>query len=753
MQGLDRTRPFPAHPGRIRQVIESDVGPWVTISLPLVFLAGLAVESLFALQRPRVPEAILNMVAVVGVFCWTLSRMRQRTMPGRDPILLACTLLFSAGVLGCLLAVPEGFGFETLLKSVGSVLILLALNRLERSRVEASLRTSEEYLESIFESIPDPVFVIGPRGKIIAGNRSAIIAFGDLVLGKSCCDTYLRHKDCVSCTVTQVWETRQPRFEVVRNSDGARLYEVITFPLFGRAGFSGKLIQQIRDISSEAATEDQAHLLVDVVNSVRDPVLTFGLGGQLRHSNRAAEQLLGEHADVSAAGVSLPFTRADERAAYLAAFDRALPWEREVQLSDASGVETTVHMVLAPVRGSDDRLLGQVLVIRDVTQLKNLQTQLIQTEKLGALGQLVSGVAHELNNPLTAVFGFAQLLLSQGLPESARAEVGHIYAHAERCKRIIDGLLKFARSHHAEKTPAQLNEVIQGATELLAYQLRLANVELEMNLSNRLPETMLDSFQVQQVLINLITNAQHAIQDACRPGRIKITSRLGSSTNIIVEVQDNGGGMTEEVLHKIFDPFFSTKGVGKGTGLGLALSYGIVRDHGGILSARSQCGVGTTFRIDLPVVAVARPLTPPRREPVLESIPASRVLVVDDEPVILALLQQILEVDGHEVTGCEDAPSALEAAENGEFDVVLSDFRMPGMGGEEFYRELVLRYPRYHGRVVFITGDTLDSAVAAMAEAEGIRLLNKPFTIESIREILACLVAAHPAQPAAGAAR
>src|SRR5262249_38137235 len=164
-----------------------------------------------------------------------------------------------------------------------------------------------------------------------------------------------------------------------------------------------------------------------------------------------------------------------------------------------------------------------------MTEVKRLQVQLTQNEKLSALGEMVSGVAHELNNPLTAVFGFAQLLLEDDLPKETKDQVRHIFTHAERCKRIIDGLLKFARRHKAEKHRANLNEVVEATVELLGYQLRISNVSVETDLDPNLPDSRMDSFQIQQVLINLLSNAQYAIHEKHVEGRIQIRTRCAGN--------------------------------------------------------------------------------------------------------------------------------------------------------------------------------------------------------------------------------
>ena len=759
-KGWEIAQKLRSHPGRLKSILRSENNALRAVSLPLVFLTGLAFESFFAFHKARLAELALNFATVASILSWAVARIHRRTLDSRDPLLLFGSIVLTVGAGGCL------FGFfrddptpELMLKTIGTVLILFALDRMERREVVAALRSSEEYLESVFESIPDPLVVIGEKRRIVAGNRVAIATFGESVLHKTCCEAYLGHKDdcdAEECTVAQAWNKRKPRFELVRDELGARRYEVTTFPLFGPHGFSGKLIQQIRDVSAHAESEDRAALLRDVVNSVADPVLTLGLRAELRHRNRAAEAAFEPSAPAATAGRGLiPFAGAEDEEAFVAALREFTPWEREVTLRGKDGAERTAMLSLAPIRALDDRLLGTVAIVRDLTEVKRLQVQLAQNEKLSALGEMVSGVAHELNNPLTAVFGFAQLLLAEDLPGEQKEEVRHIYTHAERCKRIIDGLLKFSRRHGAERVRASLNEVVQSTLDLLGYQLRLANVRVERDFDANVPESMMDSFQIQQVLVNLITNAQHAVQESGRAGAVKVRTRRASATKIVVEVEDDGCGMSEAIQRRIFDPFFTTKGVGKGTGLGLSISYGIVKEHGGSLSATSRPGEGSTFRVELPVVAEAAASATAAREIAREDaerkLPRSRILVVDDEPIILELLGQFLRGDGHAVATAVSVEEALRLVEHDEFDVVFSDWRMPCRSGDDLFAALCARDPAYRGRFVFLTGDAIGTEVRQVAQREHTPVLNKPFTLASIRGAMASVL--RPVEPVAEAAR
>src|SRR5882672_10603746 len=250
-----------------------------------------------------------------------------------------------------------------------------------------------------------------------------------------------------------------------------------------------------------------------------------------------------------------------------------------------------------------------------VDTLKNTQAQLIQSEKLSGIGEFVAGVAHELNNPLTSVVGFSELLKSADTNPRHKRNLDMILKSALRCQKIVQSLLSFARRHQPERKLSSINELVEGAVEILQYQMRTSNIEVTVRLDPRLPKAMVDPHQVQQVFLNIINNARQAIEAHRPSGTVKIISEItGQSVRVIFH--DNGPGIAEENLSKVFDPFFTTKEVGTGTGLGLSLCYGIIREHGGTITVRSKPGHGAQFIVELPL-AVA--------EATLEAAPSEKV--------------------------------------------------------------------------------------------------------------------------------
>jgi len=376
-------------------------------------------------------------------------------------------------------------------------------------------------------------------------------------------------------------------------------------------------------------------------------------------------------------------------------------------------------------------------VIRDVTDQKMLQEQLIQSEKMSAIGQLVSGVAHELNNPLAGISAFAQLLLSEKrFPPDQRTAAEMIYAEARRASRIVQNLLTFARQHKPERTPTSVNQVLDDTLELRGYELRVRGIDVQRDYDEQSPETMADAHQLQQVFLNLITNAEQAMERAERDQQ-RLTIRTRRTGNVIrVEVEDTGPGIPPNLLERIFNPFFTTKPTGSGTGLGLSISLGIVREHEGRIWAENATQSGARFVIELPIVA-------PRATGEFPSTPASQpvadrlhVLVVDDEASVRVALQRYLSSRGHEVETTASGREALARMREDAFDAVIIDMRMPDVSGEQLYGELKARDPSYAERVIFTTGQLVDDAVRTFLVSTGRPCVPKPFEFAAFDQVL-----------------
>ena len=379
---------------------------------------------------------------------------------------------------------------------------------------------------------------------------------------------------------------------------------------------------------------------------------------------------------------------------------------------------------------------------RALQQVRTTQEQLIQSEKLSAVGQFVAGVAHELNNPLTAVVGYSELLQSMSSDAKMRDNLDRIAKSALRCHKIVHSLLSFARQHAPERKLVQLHSVVDEVLEIMAYDLRTSNIQIVREFAPTLPPIMADGHQLQQVFVNILGNARQAIEPVQRDGRIAIRTRQTGS-NVVIEFQDNGPGIKPEHLARIFDPFFTTKPLGKGTGLGLSLCYGLIQEHGGKISARSERGEGATFTIDLPVAAGAPAPMLLRQDGSISPFPATErpvsgksVLVVDDEPWILELAGELARAEGHAVETATGGEQALEKIAQRKFDVIVSDWKMPGLSGIGLYDHLLAIEPATARRMVFMTGDVVSDTFKDFLREHKLSCLAKPFARGEFRAVI-----------------
>ena len=355
---------------------------------------------------------------------------------------------------------------------------------------------------------------------------------------------------------------------------------------------------------------------------------------------------------------------------------------------------------------------------------------------MSALGMLVSGVAHELNNPLTSVVGYTQLLLSSEPYAERRRMLGRVASEAERAGRIVQNLLTFSRKHKSEKHPTDINDVLDQVLDLRAYELHVSNVELVRRLSPGLPSVVVDRHQIQQVFLNLLTNAEHAVKHVPRRGRLVVETREHDG-RIRVVVSDNGHGISSDNLGKVFLPFFTTKEVGQGTGLGLSICYGIVQEHGGTIDVESRDGEGASFVVEIPATpgaheAQEKAAVTPAPAPL--AFAGGALLVVDDEEPIADLVRDVLEAQGWTVSSAKEGSEALRLVAQRRFDVLLVDMKMPGMDGQTFYEVLRKSHPELARRVVFSTGDAGSDGTSQFLDTAGNPVLGKPYDLRSLVE-------------------
>ena len=494
-------------------------------------------------------------------------------------------------------------------------------------------------------------------------------------------------------------------------------------------------------MSSLAATASAERNLRLVMESVPDAIFVLDHDGRVLDANAAGRALAalpedGGHMQSGLEWLDAPAARIARKNLAIAFGGEVRRFEVPFQRPD--GTEGTSQVLYAPVR-EGTRIPKVLALARDVTEQRRIQTQLQQAEKLAAMGQLVSGVAHEINNPAAIISGFAQTLLLDQLTPEQRETMQMMYDEATRIGRITSNLLAFARAGGKERTLVDLNDVVRRTFALRSYHLTTLNIAVNLELDENDPKAWANGSEMQQMLLNLLINAEQAMTGAT--GRRAITIRTSPANDRVqLQLADTGPGVAVDIQEKIFDPFFTTKPEGAGTGLGLSICYGIVHDHGGRIWLDSEPGQGAVFTVELPRDARTRPrLTPaPMPAPQTPPAPAGRlsVLVIDDEEGLRRAVLNFLKRRGMHAVAVGDGADALKALRHQRFDVIVSDVRMPGMNGREFLGRLRLEHPAMVGRLVFSTGDTFDPDTSSLLREAGVPSLVKPYDFAKLETLL-----------------
>jgi two-component system NtrC family sensor kinase len=460
--------------------------------------------------------------------------------------------------------------------------------------------------------------------------------------------------------------------------------------------------------------------------------------GRVRRANRSfAAMLRAPVANVigcdlveALVGTSLPLV---ELLGAARAGDRGQPIVlRSITLGRA--IRVTAARIPAPAGAPDQSV---VVLVEDVTDQQAMESHLIQSEKLAAVGQLVSGVAHELNNPLTSIAGLSEFLLEQ--KELGAKDRGHlrvIHEQADRAGRIVRNLLTFARKGPAEQAPVDLNDVIQRTLLLMSYDLTLKDIAIEKDLGT-LPPVLGDRHALQQVLLNLLNNAAQAVAEnpPDRPRVIRILSWFDD--RVRMKVADSGAGIPDDALPHLFTPFFTTKEPGQGTGLGLSITYSIVEAHGGRIAVERPPEGGAAFLVDLPPAPAGVAPHRPTAAPVPERAPAAptakrAILLVDDDPAVRRMVKALFGREGHTVDVARSAQHALDLAGARVYDLILADAQARARD-RLFVTRLVETLPALKDRVLVATGDVRPGSDDALARL-GLRYVRKPFNLRDLRD-------------------
>ena len=623
----------------------------------------------------------------------------------------------------------------------------------ERKRAAEALRVSEASYRSIFDNAEDAIFIHDiETGAIVDANPRACAAFGytrdelkqiDIgSLGSG--ERPYTQRDAMGL-IDRAIAGEQLRIEWhARNKDGVLHWDEV-FVKRATIGGQDRILALTRDITSRKmaeaalrASEEQYHAMF---NASIDGLALWNAAGEIVDTNPALWRMYGytdgEIATMPPGSRAGPSYKPELLRSVAAGESRHL--EVAQVRKDGSALDVEVHAIPMQYQGQPHVLT----IARDITEKKRSAEELArqreslhQREKLAALGSLLAGVAHELNNPLSVVVARAVLLEEQG-DSATQTAASKIRTAAERCARIVRTFLAMARQQQPERGPVAMNEVVAAALDITGYAVRTSSIEVALDLATDIPLILADADQLHQVMLNLIINAQQSLQDQPAPRRIRIASRFDSAAKLIrVTVADNGPGIPAPLRARVFEPYFTTKPTGVGTGVGLAVSLGIVEAHGGTLIVDCPAQGGAAFTISLPVgeVEAAGADAGASRKP---SASRRTILVVDDEAEIREALSEILKGARHRVVTASSGREALERMATERFDAILTDIRMPDIDGRALYREIERRWPGQAGRVVFVTGDTLASALREFVSETGRPVIEKPFLPSEVRRVVA----------------
>jgi PAS domain S-box-containing protein len=412
-----------------------------------------------------------------------------------------------------------------------------------------------------------------------------------------------------------------------------------------------------------------------------------------------------------------------------------------------------VHALGRAQRDEDGKVTMVTGIHLDITARKEAEAELQlsrdalhQSEKLAAMGSLLAGVSHELNNPLAAIVGQAEMLEEDAAGTEFEARAKKISSAAERCAKIVQTFLAMARRREPQRGLVDVNDVIASALDLTDYGLRTAGISVQVTFASSLPPVDGDRDQLHQVLVNLIINAQQAMEDGEMFDKtLTIRTSVDQAGKVLVDLADTGAGIPEKARARIFEPFYTTK-LGSGTGLGLAFSQGIIEAHGGSLTLEPSRR-GAAFRISLPPAPFGAELLAVPIEPARQAPPnGGRALIVEDEPDVADTLSELLEREGFKVTHAGDGAAALMALDREDFDLIVSDLRMPGVSGPDLHERLAETKPHLLAKMGFVTGDTLGTSMNNFLRGCGRPVLEKPFTKVGVRCLIAAIKEAGPVE-------
>ena len=626
------------------------------------------------------------------------------------------------------------------------------------SQHQAELRFNE-----FFESLREGIFFTTPDGQVLDANPALVRMLGF----ESKTELQLENFSQVYADPAQrdallrELQSRgsvQDREVVLRRKDGSHVYCLASgFAIRDTFGRIVRLQGTLVDITERREIEKRLHQEQEFVRHLiacfPDMIAVFDATGRFTYVSPRVYEVLGAAPAEFVGQPHLFRVHPDDQPRIAESFREVMAGENpstqmEFRARHADGTWRTLRASAGPLFDADQKISGVVSSVRDITEAKTFEQQLMQKEKFASMGQMMAGAAHELNNPLTAILGVSDLLRERSTDDATRRQVEIILQQARRAAAIVQNLLALAVPTGQKRLKVKVEEVIAKVIESHQKSLQQRNIIADVTVAGKLPEVEGDPRLLAQVFANILLNAEQAISSVRDKGTVRISlSQAGN--NVLVEFADDGPGIPREIADKIYDPFFTTKRPGGGSGLGLTICLGVIKDHGGRIELQTSEGAGAAFRIFLPAIVEKRPEAPNsasarRAAPVSPALSGRKLLIVDDEESIREIVQDGLSARGMNVECAASSEEALTLLAGNTYEIVLCDFNLPGLSGEQLFEQLRAQAAGTLPRFVFMTGDLLERSTIASFADRGAHVLQKPFQISALATLLSELLQEQP---------